>query len=218
MRVISKIKDYYDFSCYSPTDTIVYERNLNDYFIDHSSKDIFKRGILQYNEDLINELNKVFSRNSILHEKSIIIIGQKIIKFLTIEVDHLNFIFIFHAEELENLELSECQKKDFISYLEKTDTKQLYTDIRNVTDKPIVTRSIYSESLEDKPINQKILPGANFDTTLKAFKLQDYIPGNLVAQELSLYINSLKEKDIKDMSNDIKIVSHGFDRKSFRRN
>jgi hypothetical protein len=234
MRVISKIKDYYDYTCYTPNDTIVYERNLNGYKrIIEKKKVSFNKNKYSYKEDkyiydkeTLDNLNKVF-RKYLKRNQSIIVIGDLVIPFIhKSEGDFQNKKdFFFYS--YEEYELFIKDKKDKLNinlteikyFMEQKDFSDILKEIRKISLSPVITYCSSYSNLYSTANNAVLRSGTNIDSILKEFKLQDYLPGNIVSQEISMFLNRLKcnEKNIEFSDKD-KIKAAGFNKESFRRN
>ena len=223
MRIISKFDDFYDYNCqFICSKELVYERNLNDSkFI--SKKETskwknysFKNSVskVEINNEVLDKLNKTF--NFYLQDRdsnfSIIIIGEKVIPFITrVSGSYNDYKYEFlYENELENMTKKEqtFMKRNF---------NDLYNKVREITKAPIVSYSIFEDSfLEPEPIRMR--RGANFNSILSKLKLQNFIEGFLLLQEIEMYLNKEKysEKEVK-FSNEIKIKNAGFDKNSFKR-
>jgi len=228
MRVISNIKDFYDFVCYVPNDPIVFERTLNNYHrvikkekIKYD-KFIFKNTYdrVEYDKETLDKLNKVFAYYGLHREKSIIIIGEKLIPFLTFTKEK-GYDFIYSVEEyIEKYgDKNSIEIKDIKNFFERfKENINLYNDIRKVCDSPVITYSRNYQSDYSVSENEFIKSGANFDSILKNFKLQKYMNAYIVAQEISLFLNKNNNKELSiELGNDYKIKAAGFDNNSFKR-
>jgi len=220
MRIVSKFSDYYDGCTYMCGEDIVYERIMNNRV--HIGKE---HGYSDYKEDSkLKELEKVYNkynrgiarRYSI--DNSLVIIGEKVIPFLTVEYDE-GYKFIYDINDLDSLFDENNVSKHYKSKLRehfKKSNYDLYREVRKISSDVIISFSLYTDAW-DVPIVNRMDSYVTINPKLKNLGTSKFLEPHQCIQEIELYLNKLnsQEQDVV-FSNDVKIQSAGFDDKSFR--
>jgi len=221
MKIISKFKDYYDFSCTYIDNSIVYERTLNDYTRVIKKEEFYTSDMIIGDNKTISDLNDLFAKNILLFRGidflscSFIIIGDFIKPYISYTKDNKVIAIDNLYSVLELLPEHKYLHKHVKNFMD-LNYMELLKKIRKISSAPIVSYSPYSDPW-DTADNIKMKRGSNFNSNLKSLGIHKLIEGPIVIQELEMFLRKEDSSDIV-LSNNNKITNAGFDLKNSFRN
>ena len=224
MRIIStppNNRDFYDFCIFMSNKNVVFNRNTNLVEYIQPTKTSFIHGyqITEKGKNILDKLHNLY--NSLkLRPINFLIIGDSVIPYIIFDkFDNVkNYVFIdfdYNHYKKRKKQLYDLPYSIYSSikklglYIDDNNAKinlaKIYKEVRKITDEPMINLSTFST------INPLIRSIGNGD-------LVNQLRPEHIIQELELYINKLNcQEKVVEMSNYIKVKSHGFDDSSFKK-
>lgn len=219
MRIQSQFKDYYDsMQKFASSDVLPYRRYAN---IEESELLLSKKKQhVKPARFVIGFCGKIYY--GLHHEATKE--GERKNDTLYEDVD----FSVYSYEDLKNYKKTTYDSRETIreynEYFEVIEDNSIFIE-KNT---PIFIASsefaygpwiCYHSMSRSKNINTKQYPILDFTPTLEMYHFHKVFPKELAYMEIESYINgvlALEHKQIPEMGNEVKIASHGFDKKSFR--
>lgn len=219
MRLLTNFQDYYDNCTYTCGEDVVYQRTLGNYSKNNDNR--FMRRVVpsEILDRISNLYNEYYGRNRYIN-KSLVIIGEKVIPFIQFQKEYNSpIITIINEKNLESIKSESIYYFNMKTLYEHFSKNHIdfYRRLRDITSEPIVSIGIsFKYDVETSYFMQ------NGYITLNP-KLKDIegfsksVPSSEVIQELEMYINKLNNKETEvRFSNENRIQQAGFDSNSFR--